>query len=314
VTVDSPLPSRWTRLEDHLLGPVDALPYRVFEVLFTGAFLFRMSRNLVNWKEWLTDWGFHLTAAEYAAMSYPPPAPTLPTWAVPLFAFGVYWFASGILWPISKHRPWWLPIRRLALWGTLVCASYAQAVDYMGSFAYNKIFILTYLLMATGPGPFQQDGRWVIPAAMPRAIQVLLVCLYFAAGYAKGWRGDWLKYDDVLWTHAQGFHRTELAAWFLRMLPKWAWTAMQHSALGFELLAPILFILPRLRWLTIAYGLLFHLMIALLMAGLVFFATQMWSFYAVFVTAAEWRFLWAGCASVLTALAPRITGGELKKR
>jgi hypothetical protein len=103
----------------------------------------------------------------------------------------------------------------------------------------------------------------------------------------------WLKYDDVMGTHVQGFHRTDLAAWMLRTLPKWAGTPMQHSALIFELLAPLLFTIPKCRWPTILYGLGFHLTIALLMSGLIFFSTQMWAFYAIFVTAAELRLLWS---------------------
>jgi hypothetical protein len=182
--------------------------------------------------------------------------------------------------------------RRPALWLLLVCAFYAQAVDYYGSFAYNKIFIAVYALLATGPGPYRDEsGRLVVSAAMPRMIQATVVTIYFAAGVAKAFHGDWLKHSDVLWTQVQGFHRNELSALLLHTLPKWAWTGMQHSALAFELGAPLLFLVPRLRWIGIAYGIAFHFMIAALMYGLIYFSVQMWSFYAIWIGAEQWRWL-----------------------
>lgn len=261
--------------------PTDALPLRMFEVLFTMAFLLRMGRNFTAWREWLTDEGFRLTPAEYQVLNYPTPFPALEAWMVPLLALVL--FGSGLAVIMAWQR-------RIALWLLLGCAVYVQGVDFLGSFAYNKIFIGGYALLATGPGPFQDTaGRWVVSAAMPRMIQATLVVLYFAAGIAKAFQGDWLKYNDVLWTKVQGLHRNELAALLLRTLPKGAWMVMQHAALIFELGAPMLFLIPRLRWLAIAWGLSFHFMIAALMAGLVYFTVQMWSFYAVWITANEWR-------------------------
>lgn len=194
-------------------------------------------------------------------------------------------FGSGLAIIVNQHR-------RLALWLILGCAFYAQAVDYFGSFAYNKIFIAVYALLATGPGPYHDgQGRLVVSAAMVRMIQATLVTLYFAAGIAKAFHGDWLKHSDVLWTHVQGFHRNELAALLLRNLPAWMWTGMQHSALAFELVAPVLFCVPRLRWIGIAYGIVFHFMIAALMTGLIYFSVQMWTFYVVWITAKQWRWM-----------------------
>ena len=69
---------------------------------------------------------------------------------------------------------------------------------------------------------------------------------------------------------------------------------MQHSALAFELLAPVLFCVPRLRWIGITYGIAFHFMIAALMSGLIYFSVQMWTFYALWITADQWR--WMGGA------------------
>ena len=149
--------------------------------------------------------------------------------------------------------------------------------------------------MATGPGVYRDSGgRQVVSAAMLRVLQASVIFIYFGAGLAKALNGDWLKHSDTLWSQVQGFHRNELAAWMLRTLPKWAWTGMQHSALAFECLAPLLFCVRRWRACVIFYGVMLHVMIAALMSGLIYFSAQMWTFYALFITANEWRALGEG--------------------
>ena len=58
---------------------------------------------------------------------------------------------------------------------------------------------------------------------------------------------------------------TDFAAWMLETLPKWTWAPMQWNSLAFELVAPVLFLVPRLRPLAILWGFAFHGMIALTM-------------------------------------------------
>jgi hypothetical protein len=273
----------WKRLQSWLCDPVDAFPVRMFEVVFVSAFVVRMVRNFANWREWLTAEGFRPTAEEYASMGYPAPLPVLEPWLVLVLAFLL--FGSAVLVLLNRWR-------RVALWVLLGTAFWVQGVDYMGSFAYNKIYIAHFALLATGPGYFRgADGRLMVSGALLRMLQLSIVTIYFAAGIAKAFHGDWLKYGNVLWTHAQGFHRTELAAWMLRNVPVWGWTAMQHTSLYFELLAPLLFFWGRTRWAAICFGILFHLMIALLMNGLIFFTLQMWAFYALFLRPEEFRFV-----------------------
>lgn len=120
-------------------------------------------------------------------------------------------------------------------------------------------------------------------------MQAALVLIYFVAGYSKCYPGDWLKFSDVVYTHVQGFHRTDLAAWMIRTLPLWSWTVIQGATLVFEVFAPIWFYWRRTRLWAIAYGLQMHLGIALLMKGLIYFSAQMWTFYTLFLTGDEWR-------------------------
>lgn len=115
--------------------------------------------------------------------------------------------------------------------------------------------------------------------------------MYLASGIAKGFSGDWLKHHDVVYTQMQGVFCTDFAAWCLRALPVWSWTVMQWGTLLFELEAPVLFCMRKLRPAAFVLGMGMHLMIALMMKDLIFFSAQMWTFYALFVTPEQWRWL-----------------------
>ena len=82
--------------------------------------------------------------------------------------------------------------------------------------------------------------------------------------------------------------------WLLRTLPVWSWTALL-----FELEAPVLFCVWKLRPIAFVIGIGFHFMIALLMKDLIFFSVQMWSFYALFITADEYRWAWQQVKSLI---------------
>ena len=240
-------------------GPVEALPLRIFEVAFAGTFLLRLTRNFPV-AEWLTEEGFHLTSAEWATLGYPAAFPLLPLWGAWLYVAGM-----AAAWLVLALRPGW---RRWALGALFVGAVYAQGVDYLSASSANKQSIMVFAILLTGPGLWRDitTGRWMVSAATVRALQATLLVLYFSAGWAKAFAGDWLKYSDVLFTQVQGVHRSEVAAWALRTL------------IGWRRLRPVGFFL----------GIGMHLIIALLMANLIFFSLQMWAYYALFVSAERW--------------------------
>lgn len=277
----------WRRLAAFWLGPQDALRVRIFESLFTITFLIWMGRCLLSWHEWLTADGFHLTKEELNAMGYPDPWPLLAGWQVPLFALAI--FGSGALLIFNR-------LRRSALIMLFVCALYAQRVDFMAAFTLNKLYVGVFAVMVLAPKMVRDPatGRLMQSAALLRVLQCTLLLQYLAAGLAKA-EGDWFKYNDVLWTQVQGVYRTNFAAFALRHLPIWAWSIQQHASFAFELTAPVLFTVPRLRPVGFILGIGFHLIIALMMKDLIFFSIQMWSFYALFITSEEWRRLgnWA---------------------
>ncbi len=58
---------------------------------------------------------------------------------------------------------------------------------------------------------------------------------------------------------------------------------MMFGSLAFELTAPLLFTRKRLIWIGIAWGILFHISIALTMHNLIYFSIQMMSFYILWL-------------------------------
>ena len=278
-----------------LVAEQSTLPMRVFECLFTFSFLMWMGYCLVSWEEWLTKTGFHLSANELRLAGYPDPWPLLEPWQVPVFAGLVLSGAALVFWPLAPcgkvvrimGSGW---ARRLGLITLFLCALYAQRVDYMMTFSGNKIFIGVFGIIALAPAMTRctVTGRLMQSVAPLRVLQAFLILHYFASGLAK-MNGDWLHSPDVLWAQLQGIHRTEFAAWALRTLPRWTWTVQQHMALIFEVAAPLLFTLRFLRPAAIVIGITFHLMIALTMWDLIYFSALMWPFYALFITAEEWR-------------------------
>ncbi|MGB1699355.1 MAG: hypothetical protein ACPHRO_05335, partial [Nannocystaceae bacterium] len=106
---------------------------------------------------------------------------------------------------------------------------------------------------------------------------------YASSGLCKSLHGDWLQATDVLWTQVQGIYMTNAAAWSIRTFSPEMWTVMQHAALVFELAAPVLFTIRRLRAPTLVFGLIFHIIIAVSMYKLIYFSAQMVALYLAFV-------------------------------
>ena len=275
-------PQPWgKRLGVFLLHEQEARRVRWFEVLFTLTFLLNMGRCLLGWPEWLTADGFHLNTLETRWLGYPPPMPLMTAgWQVLVFAGLI--FSGGWMLILGK----WRRLALLLLWS---CAVYAQQVDVLSSHSLNKLYIAVYTLLLLGPGMWRDptSGRLMQSVAMLRVLQASLILIYLAAGLVKV-EGAWISNPDVLWSQVQGLYRTEITAWLLNLLPHGAWSAMQHFALAFELLAPLLFTVGRLRVFTLLFGLTFHLTIALLMKDLIYFSLQMAAFYALFIKKDEW--------------------------
>ncbi|MGE0269263.1 MAG: hypothetical protein AB7S78_12500 [Candidatus Omnitrophota bacterium] len=267
---------------DTLLGfwfaPVHPVRLRMFEKAFVFTFLLYMLERFRYAGEWLTAEGFHLTEATNN-WYHITPFPLLSAWQVPVFAVVLFGSIAGVF--TGRFRNIFMAV-------LFFCAVYVQQVDIISAFTINKLYIAGFAVLALAPAarPFTLDsGETVMrQSAWPlRTLQLTMFIQYFTAGTCKVMYGDWLNYRDVLWTHVQGTYRTDIAAWMLRVLPKWTWTVQMYLALAFETFGAFFFLDRRTVWWAMAVGLGFHLLIAATMHQLIYFSLQLLAYYILFM-------------------------------
>ena len=270
-----PFPQRVGRLvRDFWFVPVRAERLVLFQRAFTLTFL----AFLIAWgssaTEWLTDEGFHFSA-EATRQAYPAPFPALPRAWLPGFLVLLFGTTTLVI---------------LDSWGRapkiLLCALsiYVQMVDQPSSFTLNNIYVMFFFFLAVAPAPVTaRDGSRWIPAWPIRLIQTTLLIQYGTAGLCKSLHGDWLFQSDVLFTHSVGVYRTPIAALVVEYAPMALWAVFAWQALLFELTAPLMLTLRRLRLGAVLWGSSFHIGVALLMKNLIFFSLQMMSVYVLFL-------------------------------
>jgi hypothetical protein len=255
-------------------APVPAVRLAAFRQALLFTLVFYMLARFMHAGEWLTaELGFHPSPAadRYHAPQVPLLTPAL------LAPFGVALFGSLALAIVGV-------LRRPATWAALLLVGYATLADPIAAFTLNRVYLFALLVLALAPAPGPDD---TLPAWPLRVLQVHLAIHYLGAGLCKALHGDWLQHPDVLWCAVQGVYMTDAAAWMVRHVPPWAFTGQQHLALGFELLAPLLLAVRRLRPLAFVVGLGMHLIIAAAMYQLVYFSLQMACFYLLFVDPAR---------------------------
>ncbi len=256
--------------------------------LLRQALLYSLAVYLwVRWQhvdEWLTPAGFHPSAA--ADPRHSPGVALLSPGLVPWF--GVALFAS-----LTAAILGWQ--RRLATGLVLAGVLYVTAADPIAAFTLNRLYIFSLVVFLVAPAATPSPTGPMMVAWPVRAFQLTLVTHYFASGLCKSLHGDWLHYSDVLWLQIQGLYMTDAAAWLVRTLPAWLFTGQQHLALAFELLAPLLLGIRRLRPLGFVIGLGLHIVVAITMHQLIYFSLQMMCFYIVFLdpeALARWTAWW----------------------
>jgi hypothetical protein len=252
--------------------------------LFRRAMAWTLLLYTLAWGRWATEWltpvGFH--PSPEATRGFQLPVPLLGETSV-WIVLGVYALALGAV--IVGYRP------RLASVVVLCSLVYVSTADRLAMFSMNKTFMVTWALLIIAPLTRTKAGEWQLRSVWPiRILQSTLILLYFGAGLCKAVYGDYLDYDDVLWHQLQIEFMTDQSAWMVRNLPMWFFSVSQWAALSFELLAPVLFIVPRLRPLGFAWGLAMHLLIGLTMYQVGYFALMVVCFYVLF---ADERFLHA---------------------
>ncbi len=256
-----------------LHDPIALCTYRVLSGLAMFSYFIVWWQNST---EWLTTQSFHISGKALLAI---PVWPALPPDWLPFFGF--LFFGSLIAWTLGLYTRITCPL----LWA---CVLYINHVDVFSAYTLNKFFALSMTLMLFT----KHDAYWSFHSTEPRPqaiwpvriFQMTLILHYFFAGYAKAFRGDWLKNPNVLWSHVQGLYMTDLAAQCLDILPLGVWSLLQYLALTFEIAAPILFCIRYLRPVGIFFGISFQGLVVLFMEKLIFFSTQMLTWYVFFVS------------------------------
>ena len=262
---DNPLAGKIRRYFFEETDPVRLDAFRVSLGLAMFFYFFSISRGWSVAGEWLTNRGFHVSGTLLPSM---PVASLLPVSWLPWF--GALFFASLILWILGFHP------RTL---GCLVLGlvSYVSFADVLSNYSVNRLFMIGLAVLCCARRGSSQTV-WPI-----RILQMVLVLQYFMAGWAKVFYGDWLRDPLTLWSQLQVYYMNGFCAWVLPKVPLKAWSAMQYGTLLFELSAPFLFFIRKLRPVGLICGAVFHLIIALLMQDLIYFGLQMMSFYVLFV-------------------------------
>jgi hypothetical protein len=253
-------------------APVDRARIDVFATAFAATMLVYFAAWARHAREWLTVGGYHPGAA--VDRTYAPQVPLLPEAA--LVPVGVVFFAGLLAYTLGVRR-------HLTVWIPLAGAVYVVLADPISAFTLNRLYVIVFAVLALSHRPSRPDDAGEPVLAWPeRALQVLLCTHYLVAGVCKLTQGDWLGGENVLWTQVQGIYMTDLAATLVTALPLWAWTGLERAALLFELVAPVLLVVPRLRPIGFVVGISMHVIIALTMEKLGYFSAQMIAFYLLF--------------------------------
>ena len=176
---------------------------------------------------------------------------------------------------------------RLSAFVVFLFTTYVTFAGPSAAFTLNRLFVVTFWVIAAAPGAFKPTGEKIELQSVwsVRVLQFTLIVQYFTAGWCKVAHGDWMSEPNGVWSHAQGPFMTDAAAWTLRTAPPGPLCFLQYGSLAFELLAPILFGIKRLRTVGIIWGSAFHLGIAVMMYKLIYFSLQLMCFYVLFVDA-----------------------------
>ena len=257
-------------------GPTDPIRLDTLRLLLGLTMLLYFGAWWQYAEEWLTPLGFHPTSRTLWWLPVAPPQ--LPVGILPWF--GILFFGSIASWTLGITTRW-------TSWLVLICVVYVTFVDVLAAYTINKMYIIAMSVLVCVPHATYWSIQRIAPRLQSvwpiRILQMTMILLYFTCGLGKTLFGNWLQNPYVLLAAAQGLYCTDLAAWMLRTFPTELWVWMQYLALIFEIGAPLLFGIKRLRPIGLLWGLIFQLMIALTMHQLIYFSLQMLTFYILFI-------------------------------
>jgi len=257
--------------------PIERLA--LLRIMIPLAVLGFLSSRLAHADHWLSAVGFRVPdlGGDWRQPMYLPPTPVGVAWAM-----AVTIAASGLCLAVGlATQP------AAAIFALLV--GYTTLADRREAFTVNKLAPVLALALFLAPSGARygvdawRRSRRDPAAARPteieggviRFFQVFLATMYSASGIAKV-RGDWLT-EQVLWTHLHDQYQTYVGWLVMRILPGWAWWALQGLVLLFEVGAPLWFALSSTRKPALVIGLVMHIMIGIMFGPVVWFALLMGS-------------------------------------
>jgi hypothetical protein len=268
-------PIRWLRAWLSAPQPIERLA--LLRILVPLAVLGFLASRVAHADAWLSTNGFVVPdlGGDWRQPLYLPPLPPWAAWTVAgvLVTSGLA-LAAGLASPVSAA---------VFAFGVAYCT----LADRLEAFTVTKLAPVLVLALCLSPcGARYSVDAWLRrrrrdPPPLPttggsgtvRFFQLFLVTMYSASGIAKA-RGDWLK-TQVLWTHLHDQYQTAAGWQIMRLLPGWAWWALQGLVLLFEVGAPLWFALPWTRTPALVVGLGMHFMIGLMFGPVVWFALLM---------------------------------------
>ena len=278
------------RVMDWAMAPCSGLRLKAFRWALTLALLIYTVAWALDAHEWLSAAGYHISPA--ASHGFARALPLLPGFLVPVFLLLYLGSMVAVLFDVRA---------RLCSWLVFAGLIYATMVDRLAAFSMNKIALVAWAVLLLAPWLETEPTKPTEPtesteprreALRPeprlasiwpiRVLQVTLMLQYLGAGICK-LRGDWADSSRALWLQVQGPFMTDFAAWMVRTMPTWIWAPLQHGALAFELAAPLLFAVVRLRPVAFVWGLAMHLAIAAMMYRVGFFSLSVVAFYTLFL-------------------------------
>ncbi len=266
--------------------PVDVINLRLFEGVLTFSMLYYFAGHLKTPAYWLSEKGHHVSPEATLSHYIPPPVLVPESW-LPFVIVAFY--SIGILYMFGYFR-------RYFVWIIFAVAVYIQAMDQPSSFTINRMFIISFFVLALQAPTIWKDGRELIAGWVPRFFQLTLFLQYSTAGVCKMVSGDWLVLNkgdwlyslnivmpDIVWTQSQGHYKNYISAFAVNYLPWPIWWTLAMSTMIFETGFPLLIIWKRIRIPTLIFGVIFHVGIAILMKDLIYFSLQMITAYVLFL-------------------------------
>ncbi len=274
---------KWNLL-DWWFKPQDVRVTRAFEIMVCTCMLYYFSGHLQTPEWWLTDKGFHVSAAATSSHYIPPPPLISAEWVTPAV---VTFYVLGGIYLLGYGR------RILNLVFCALCV-YIQAMDQPSSFTINRMLIVYFFFLSVQPPEELIDGKRVVSGWLVRVIQLTLVFQYLGAGICKWYGGNWLdnvgggvidSMNYTIWSQSQGHYKNMISVWALHTWPRFVWGGFAWATLIVETFSPLLFFI---RWKNIRLWALFaafmmHVGIAVLMKDLIYFSFQMVCSYVFFL-------------------------------